>query len=256
MQPTLITINFLLHAYRIPSLTAGMEVVHTPNLTYINSSLNCDTFNIIHINDGQQLTIQEITEAVQFFRQRHLAYCIWVSQENLTAPVLRFFDHLNIQQQNADPGMVLDLSTYQPQKNDAHQHIRIVNTSEILADYAQVIAANWSPPDVQVIAYYRQTAAHYLNPNLGVVLAVFYQNEVPVATVELFPSDAETIGLYGLATLADERGKGIGSAMLTYALNLAQSLGYKNAVLQASQDGIGLYKKMGFQTFTQYFEFA
>jgi hypothetical protein len=35
-----------------------------------------------------------------------------------------------------------------------------------------------------------------------------------------------------------------------------QSLGYKNAVLQASQDGIELYKKMGFQTFRQYFEFA
>jgi GNAT superfamily N-acetyltransferase len=56
-----------------------------------------------------------------------------------------------------------------------------------------------------------------------------------------------------LATLADQRGKGIGSVMLTYALNLAQSLGYKNAVLQASQDGIELYKKMVFQTFTQYF---
>jgi ribosomal protein S18 acetylase RimI-like enzyme len=54
----------------------------------------------------------------------------------------------------------------------------------------------------------------------------------------------------------DQLEKGIGSAMLTYALNLAQSMGYKNAVLQASQDGIELYKKMGFQTFTQYFEFA
>ncbi len=59
-----------------------------------------------------------------------------------------------------------------------------------------------------------------------------------------------------LATLADRRGKGVGSAMLTYALNLTQSLGYKNAVLQASQDGIDMYKKMGFQTFTQYFEFG
>lgn len=256
MQATLIATNFLLHAYRIPSLTAGMEVVYTPNLTYINSGLNCDTFNIIHINNGQQLTIQEITEVVQFFRQRELAYCIWVSQENLTAPVLRFFNRLNIQQQNADPGMVLDLSTYQPQENESHQHIRIVFTPEMLADYAQVIAANWSPPDLQVMDYYRQTATHYLNPDLGIVLAVFYRNEIPVATIELFPSDAETIGLYGLATLANQRGKGIGSAMLTYALNLAQSLGYKNAVLQASQDGIEIYKKMGFQTFTQYFEFA
>jgi len=54
----------------------------------------------------------------------------------------------------------------------------------------------------------------------------------------------------------DQLEKGIRSAMLTYALNLAQSMGYKNAVLQASQDGIELYKKMGFQTFTQYFEYA
>jgi len=256
MQHIIITTNFLLHAYRIPSLTAGMEVVHMLNLTYINSGLNCDTFNIIHINNGQQLSIKEITEAVQFFRQRQLAYCIWVSQENATALVLQFFNRLNLHHQNADPGMVLDLQTYSPQENDLHQHISIVSTPGMLADYAQVIAANWSPPDLHVLDYYRQTAAHYLNPDHGVVLAVFHHNETPIATIELFPSDAETIGLYGLATLADQRGKGIGSAMLTYALNLAQSLGYKNAVLQASQDGIELYKKMGFQTFTQYFEYA
>jgi ribosomal protein S18 acetylase RimI-like enzyme len=72
----------------------------------------------------------------------------------------------------------------------------------------------------------------------------------------MFPADNETIGIYGLATLKTARGKGIGSALMSYSLQRARELGYKQAVLQASADGIRIYERLGFETVTRFFEFS
>ena len=78
----------------------------------------------------------------------------------------------------------------------------------------------------------------------------------PAGVVEIFASDRETIGLYGLATLLSFRGRGIGKALMTYALNLALRNGYQQAVLQASEDGIGIYERLGFREITTFYEYA
>ena len=87
-------------------------------------------------------------------------------------------------------------------------------------------------------------------------LLIYKYKGQALGTVELFPTDDKTIGIYGLATLANHRGQGIGSALMTYALNLANDQGYQQVVLQASADGEGIYKKLGFTPYTTYFEFA
>jgi GNAT superfamily N-acetyltransferase len=163
---------------------------------------------------------------------------------------------MDIHHQAEETGMVLDLTAYEFTSNNLHQQITIVEDLKKLADYAKVIAENWSPPDQHVIQYYHLTADGYLNPKNEVILLVFYLDGQPVSSVELFPTDRDTIGLYGFATLEAFRGKGIGSALMTYSLNLAKERGYKRAILQASEDGIGIYKRMGFKVINTYFEYA
>lgn len=253
---TLITQNFHRHAYLIPARTPGMQVVHLPHLTYVDSGLSCDTFNIIHINNGKKLKEEELQEALQHYRNRRLDYCLWITEENLTENVRQFFTQNKLTQQNKEAGMVLDLNTYEPLQNDLHDHIAEVKNEQQLADYAGVIANNWNPPDQNVLDYYRQSGGRYLDEKNEILLFVFYFDGVPVCTVELFPSDEETIGLYGLATLEAYRGRGIGSALMSFSLNKAKALGYKKAILQASDDGIRIYRRLGFETLTYYFEYA
>ena len=251
-----ITENFELHARSIPSQTEGMQVYYSPNLTYVDSGLSCDTFNIIHINNRNALTGPELVAALTHFRQKDFAYCIWVSAENLMEPVRQLFDKAGVTEQNQEVGMVLDLSSYQPILSDLHQNARFAETHQHVADYAQVIAANWSPPDQHVVTYFQQTADHYLTEDNKTLLAIYYADGKPVSTIELFPTDDETIGFYSLATLSDTRGRGIGSALLSFALNKAKTLGYRRAILQASDDGIRIYQRLGFEVVTMYYEFA
>src|SRR5215813_10590755 len=71
-----------------------------------------------------------------------------------------------------------------------------------------------------------------------------YHDEV-VATGTLFIG-SETAGIYDIATRVEYRHRGIGSAMFAHLLKEAEDSHHRYAVLQASEDGIGIYLKAGF----------
>jgi GNAT superfamily N-acetyltransferase len=248
--------NFNEHALRIPAETKGMRVFRQPHLCYVDSGLSCDTFNIIHITDGSGLELEEIREALVYFRERKLAYCIWIAKENLTERVQEYCNLLALERKNAEPGMVMDLFLYEPVLREDHTQIVVATDALTIADFAEVIAANWTPADNNVRIYYERTSGNYLAAANRVELLVYYTQGIPVATVEIFATDADTVGLYALATHALYRGKGIGSSLMYYALNRVKAKGYRWVILQASEDGIGIYRKLGFEEHTVYYEYA
>jgi ribosomal protein S18 acetylase RimI-like enzyme len=248
--------NFQHHIAHIPEQTRHMQVVHLRNLTYVNSGLSCDTFNIIHIHNGAALTEAEMMEAIHHFQYASLDYCIWITQEGLAKETQDLLSKAGVEQQAAEIGMILDLSEYVPRFSEEQHNIQIVDTPSQLEDYASVISENWTPPDQNVLSFYQNSANAWLNPVHKMILLVYYVGEKAVSVVELCPSDKQTIGLYGFATLEAHRGRGIGSALMTYSLNLAQQQGFQHAVLQATEDGIGIYKKMGFKEVTTFYEYA
>ena len=58
---------------------------------------------------------------------------------------------------------------------------------------------------------------------------------------------AGVAGLYGVVTLPDARGMGIGTEMSLYPLRVARSLGYVYGVLDPSELGLRVYRKLGFK---------
>jgi hypothetical protein len=53
-------------------------------------------------------------------------------------------------------------------------------------------------------------------------------------------------GIYSVATIPSERGRGLGATMTAEPLRSVQSLGYRVAVLQSSPMGFPLYRRLGF----------
>lgn len=72
-----------------------------------------------------------------------------------------------------------------------------------------------------------------------------YLNDEPVATTSLLLC-GELVGVYHVVTLPQARGRGIGRAITTFALQYAQQLGATEGALQASEMGYSVYRAIGF----------
>lgn len=72
----------------------------------------------------------------------------------------------------------------------------------------------------------------------------------PVATALLFLG-AGVAGLYAVGTLPEARQLGIGTTMTLLPLLEARTLGYRIGVLHASPAGLGIYRRLGFQTYCE-----
>ncbi len=69
-----------------------------------------------------------------------------------------------------------------------------------------------------------------------------------VCTSLLYLNDGAA-GMYCVATIPDERGKGLGAHATSEPLRMAHNLGYRVGVLQSSPIGHGVYKRLGFADF-------
>jgi len=77
---------------------------------------------------------------------------------------------------------------------------------------------------------------------------------VPVATSGLFMTGG-LAGIYNVATVTAHRGKGIGAAMTWAAASLGRENGAAISVLQSSQAGEPVYRRMGYETASHYRQF-
>lgn len=68
---------------------------------------------------------------------------------------------------------------------------------------------------------------------------------VPVG-VGLWYAGPRSAGIYGLATAPEARGRGVGAALTAWSLQEARERGYRLAVLHATPEGHGLYRRLGF----------
>ncbi|MCH2083103.1 MAG: GNAT family N-acetyltransferase [Saprospiraceae bacterium] len=245
--------NFLQHAIRIPQGSPQMQVFEVPSIAYVDSGLSCDTFNIIFIKD-ENISFDALEKVIDYYRSKQLEYCIWLRDDRLSPNLSQHLQKLSIERQNQEVGMVLNLNQFHPISSVQHQNIKLAQSKVDLMACANVIAENWTPADQNVITYYQQTAESYLDSNIQFL--AYYEDGKAVASVEVFPTNEKVVGLYGFATLENYRKKGIGSYLFSYALNFAKAKGYQEAVLQASEDGIGIYEKMGFKRKNIFFEYA
>jgi ribosomal protein S18 acetylase RimI-like enzyme len=132
--------------------------------------------------------------------------------------------------------------------------VRRLRARAELETFAGLSAANWTPPDLQVIAFYRLAADALLRPGSPQRLYIGYLEGVPVATAEATIAGG-SVGLYNISTRPTCRGRGIGSVMTWRPLHDALAHGCDLGVLQAAPAGVNLYRRLGFRPFGDITEF-
>ncbi len=87
-----------------------------------------------------------------------------------------------------------------------------------------------------------------MTPDASVQFFVIFKDAKPISTSLLYLHGG-LAGIYCVATVPAERGRGLGAHVTAEPLRIAYDLGYRVGVLQSSVAGYPVYKRLGFAGF-------
>lgn len=189
-----------------------------------------------------------IEETIAWFKARQAPFFFWWAGAETQPADLgeRLVAHgLTIFEKDA-PAMVAEIDRLN-WNNPRPPELRLepVSTDDQLLHWKRVFVESFSVPEFAGQAWVEATRAVGLGRTPWLLL-LGTLNAEPVCCGLLF-CGAGVAGLIGLGTLPAYRRRGIGSAMQLERLRIARELGYRYAVLFASEMGYSPYLKLGFQ---------
>lgn len=225
------------------------ELVESEKLSYHHTFILNPMFNGVW---GTNLSEDEVDAAIEqtldWFKARKVPYIFWwtgtrTQPVNLPERLVAHGFALNFP---GDPGMIATLHALPEHVNTPDGFtVKVVTNEEMLEDWRDVFCASFEAPLFAGQAWI-DAAKRVGISNTPWQLYVGYLHDQPVATNILF-NGAGIAGLYGVGTIAEARGKGIGAAITWQPLVDARAQGYHIGALFASEMGYPVYKRLGFQ---------
>ena len=245
------------HIAWVQRATVGMQVVEDEQLLLVDSGLPSETFNKVcraRLKAGD--ADRRIVEASQYFRDAHRPFAWWIGPGSRPIDLeSRLLTH-GFRLAESEVGMTMELDRLPTRMHSAADFfVRRVRTPQELTHFASVLAANWNPPDESAISFYQRGHTTLGQENCSMHLFVGYLNDQPVAISEVFLT-ADIAGLYSVATLKKFRGRGFASLLSWTAANEARRAGASVMSLQASDEAVRLYTRLGFTGYCRFNEYV
>ncbi|HET9905872.1 MAG TPA: GNAT family N-acetyltransferase [Anaerolineales bacterium] len=191
-----------------------------------------------------------IEATIQYFREKGILSFTWWMEPHVSPPAWEQIQSRHgFRYSNDTPGMAIDLNDL----NDSPRllegfEIRVVNDEETLHAWVKTFIHGYGLPS------HWESLTFDLWVQLGLDLPIRnylgYLNAEPVSTSTVFYGE-DVAGIYCVSTLHEARGKGIGAALTLQPLQEARDLGYRVGVLQSSDMGFNVYKRLGFRHLCQ-----
>jgi GNAT superfamily N-acetyltransferase len=218
-------------------------------LTWFVTNVPDHFLNLVVCTDLQAQGMDELIEdALAHFRSLHVQKISWLAREGtLSQDVRKSLESHGFTFNESGFEMAADLTSLPEAPHlPAGLEIRQVLTGQELRQWIHVastgfgLSREWEPVwyDFFTLAACEMPFRTYLA----------FLDGRPVGTSQLFTS-AGVAGIYNVTCLPEARRRGIGAAVTHAALLDASAMEYRVAILQASQLGHPVYRRLGFQDF-------
>ncbi|WP_141436328.1 GNAT family N-acetyltransferase [Bacillus cereus] len=242
--------NFVFKTSYVAQFVPRMRIKETKDYISVDCGLPADTFNIITLlNNNLTEGIEKLYKEVEYYNQKKFPMSVWFWNNGQEQIIKSELINLGLKEAEHNIAMVADLKTLHPTINmpvgftiqKASSSGQIQRFGETLADLF-----DGSEEGINVQAFYKQISTFDIwnSENMKLYLG-FYNDEV--VSVGSSVSTKDSIGIYDIATKEEMRERGFSTTMFNFLLQEAKQLKDTHCVLQASPDGINIYKKSGFQ---------
>lgn len=226
------------------------EAFEDERLMYFVTGVPHPLFNAVF---RAQFTVSQIeptiSEIIHHYSARRMPMFWWTGPQTLPSNLGDYLQRQGLRGGEKTPGMAMmlsDLPDNVPVPDDFQ--IEVVEDMAALGQWIEVVAAGNDVPATMHEALLELEAGRGFDGPLASRRYLGKLNGVPV-TASALHLDVGVAGIYAVATLQEARGKGLGAAITLQPLLDARTAGYKVGILQASEMGYGVYKRLGFKDY-------
>jgi GNAT superfamily N-acetyltransferase len=252
-------------AARITSPEIQVETHLDPDVSWAVAPL-ADTFRnvVLGARFTEATADARIREIVARYREARTSFVWWVSPFDEPGDLGARLSAAGLTLEGTAPAMAADLLEV-PLEEPPPPDLEIVPVSDAgtLDEFLRVIAADWLEwTDGETTPVQQRTLDAWrtqIPPKLAgepVPLRWIGRLDGTVVATSRISIGAGVAGLYAISTLPLHRGKGYGRAMTIAALRAARRLDYRIGVLQASDLGYSVYRRLGFRDLFSYAVFV
>lgn len=201
---------------------------------------------------------RRIAETLDAVRATGRPFLWWV--DPLASPLLPArLEVAGLKESGRYPAMRAALGGRGPVRAPEGLEIRRVSTQREFEDFTEVLAASWDPPSSTARKLFTLAGPAMLDESrhggAAARLFVGYAEGRPACISEAVLAGG-VAGLYNIITAAAFRRRGLGRAMTLTAMEAGREEGYHTVILEASEMGEPVYRKLGFETIGEFREYA
>ncbi|MFD1413231.1 GNAT family N-acetyltransferase [Oceanobacillus jeddahense] len=227
------------------------KIYEKDGFTFIDAYLPSYNFNAVTFSETEHsLQRNTFKEIIDYYNSKKYPINVWCWEQQ--TDIISLFKETELHDYGTDyVGMIANLQNFQPTIPDTNKdfHFEKATSTEQFIIFGGILSSLYkgTNEEKQINIYFEKLAQSALLDNDRFQHIIGYYQDRPVAIGSIFFTD-KIAGLYDIAILKSERGKGLGTKLTNYLLETAKAENAAYCTLQASPEAENIYRKLGFET--------
>lgn len=199
--------------------------------------------NIVFVRNDNGTIETILKRCNDFFKLNHSPWTLVVTEQYISDALERCLQNIHYSFIGMSEAMYIDLK--KQHKFDLFDNLDIRVASENLEQWMIPLIEAFDLPS-KVMQQYADVHKRALNNSANFHHFTLFNNNLPIASLTL-SFDDNNARIHDVATLPAYQNKGYATHLMKYAINEAIHLGANYCFLEASEAGLSVYEKLGFQ---------